>query len=1169
MPASRSARSERSAKTVLRRRCVSTRLAFESLELRLPLAADTYLVNFQLAGVPVPNRYLEDSGEIFGNRGGGLFYGWSSDHTDVSRDRGVNADQRLDTLIHFHQSQQWEFQLANGQYDVTASIGDPSNASSHTLNVEGTNFWTNQALAANEFRTRTLTVTVADGRLTLNQGNAAEKATRINYVHIQGRNAGGNAAPTAPTITEPAIAAGPLNPGDVHMEAIGFSDLDGDTHFSSDWEIWTTGASPQRAWFTLGIGGVERLHTHLGDGFYENAHAGRTDLLPSTNYQLRVRFRDSAGSVSADSTRDFTTGTASTIFPLEIEDVALTPSPTWQSVLGASIDLPSAGVILSPANPIIAIDRDGVSSFPGNESPQNAIDGSLNKYLNFGEVNSGFIVTPAAPSTIVRRFQITTANDAEERDPTSWQLFGTNSPIVSANNSAGDQEPWTLIGSGNVTLPSARNTLGPNVTVTNNTAYSSYRMVFTGVKNAAAANSMQIAEIQFYGDPAGGTVPPSLRLESANSQLLLGIDGNDSAGNTVTNPASLNVHVAVKVVVSGGTLGLNLPLSDLAFQDDDGQDHTIFLPAIQVAANQQLILWVARSGATYYGLAGQTMPDFSNLARSATSNTNFIATQPNYVIEEVAGGFQLPVNVAFVPNRGTLPGDPSFYVTELYGTIKMVTNDGTVSNYASGLLNFNPTGNFPGSGEQGLSGLAVDPITGDVFVSRVTDTDGVEGGAHHPQVLRFSSTDGGRTAATQTVILNMIGENQGQSHQISNVSIGPDGKLYVHNGDGFDAATALNLDSYRGKVLRLNLDGTAPSDNPFYNAGNGINSRDYVFAYGFRNPFGGAWRQSDGRHYEVENGPSVDRMARVDRGVNYGWNGSDASMFINAVYNWNPAHAPVNIAFVQANSFGGSGFPLEKQDHAFVSESGPTYGQGPQAQGKRIVEFVLDANGDVVSGPTTLAEYVGPGRATVVGLAAGPDGLYFTDLYKDLNAQTPIDAGARVLRVRYVPPTPDGDFNNDGLWDCADVNALTAEIAAQGNAAAFDLNGDAVVDGVDLTAWLAEGGARNPAATGGDPFLPADANLDGVVDGTDFNLWNANKFTSVTGFCQGNFNADTGVDGSDFNIWNSHKFTASDAQNKTGILPKEVLPSPESPRKRLVQRREATDIYMSLWARPV
>ena len=161
-------------------------LRIEPLEQRLLLAGDTYLVNFQSQSTgdppiptPIPTRYLPDTGLVFGNRGGGLSYGWSSLHTDVSRDRGVNPDQRLDTLIHFHQNQSWEFALPNGLYEVTVSIGDPQFGSTHTLNVEGFNYWNAVALSPNNFLAATHQVTVSDGRLTLNQGAAIEMATLL------------------------------------------------------------------------------------------------------------------------------------------------------------------------------------------------------------------------------------------------------------------------------------------------------------------------------------------------------------------------------------------------------------------------------------------------------------------------------------------------------------------------------------------------------------------------------------------------------------------------------------------------------------------------------------------------------------------------------------------------------------------------------------------------------------------------------------------------------------------------------------------------------------------------------------------------------------------------------------------------------------------------------
>src|SRR5262249_7172405 len=70
---------------------------------------------------------------------------------------------------------------------------------------------------------------------------------------------------------------------------------------------------------------------------------------------------------------------------------------------------------------------------------------------------------------------------------------------------------------------------------------------------------------------------------------------------------------------------------------------------------------------------------------------------------------------------------------------------------------------------------------------------------------------------------------------------------------------------------------------------------------------------------------------------------------------------------------------------------------------------------------TPLVKYQGAGKATAAGLAAGPDGLYFTDLYSDLEFDNPAARGANVLRVRWV-----------GIADLsADVTAGTAPLTVQ------------------------------------------------------------------------------------------------------------------------------------------
>ena len=143
------------------------------------------------------------------------------------------------------------------------------------------------------------------------------------------------------------------------------------------------------------------------------------------------------------------------------------------------------------------------SNYPAGESPANAIDGNGGtKYLNFARTNTGIIVTPQAASTVAS-ISLATANDAVERDPASFILYGTNEAIASADNSMGLDEEWTEIASGDISLPDDRNTAGTVVNVDNATEYTSYKLVFPTVKGNG--NSMQIAEIQLHtAADAGG-----------------------------------------------------------------------------------------------------------------------------------------------------------------------------------------------------------------------------------------------------------------------------------------------------------------------------------------------------------------------------------------------------------------------------------------------------------------------------------------------------------------------------------------------------------------------------------------------------------------------------------------------------------------------------------------
>ncbi len=138
---------------------------------------------------------------------------------------------------------------------------------------------------------------------------------------------------------------------------------------------------------------------------------------------------------------------------------------------------------------------------------------------------------------------------------------------------------------------------------------------------------------------------------------------------------------------------------------------------------------------------------------------------------------------------------------------------------------------------------------------------------------------------------------------------------------------------------------------------------------------------------------------------------------------------------------------------------------------------------------------------------------------------TPVQAVWALDNIRLVPDV-----------GCTELDAIVSAIATGTNNPAWDLNGDALVNQLDLDEMLAIAGRLR--LDSGNPILPGDANLDGVVDGSDFGIWNSNKFTANASWCAGDFNADGSVDGSDFGIWNARKFTSSDS---AAAIPEPVL----------------------------
>jgi hypothetical protein len=174
----------------------------------------------------------------------------------------------------------------------------------------------------------------------------------------------------------------------------------------------------------------------------------------------------------------------------------------------------------------IGMPRSGAvgNNWPGGESPEKAIDGAGQKYLNFAKENSGLVIT-AGSSFVVDSMKLWAANDFTNRDPASFALYGTNAALSGSAGDSFDMTAFNLIAGGSLALPDTRNGGGSSalldaasqtVSFLNTVAYSSYMLLFPTLKDSRPAIAVQIAEVQLYGESPSPVPVPAAGL------LLLG-----------------------------------------------------------------------------------------------------------------------------------------------------------------------------------------------------------------------------------------------------------------------------------------------------------------------------------------------------------------------------------------------------------------------------------------------------------------------------------------------------------------------------------------------------------------------------------------------------------------------------------------------------------------------
>jgi glucose/arabinose dehydrogenase len=202
------------------------------------------------------------------------------------------------------------------------------------------------------------------------------------------------------------------------------------------------------------------------------------------------------------------------------------------------------------------------------------------------------------------------------------------------------------------------------------------------------------------------------------------------------------------------------------------------------------------------------------------------------------------------------------------GRIFLTERGGRIRTVRDGVLDSDPWMSIEvvERGESGLLGLALDKEFATNGYAYVAYTYATSGGGLQNRLVRLREDPSTGRGAMDTVLLDDA--RGAQVHDGGRVKIGPDGKLYWTMGDSGSQDLAQRLDTLNGKILRLNLDGSIPADNPFPDSP--------VYSYGHRNPQGLAWQPDTGLLFETEHGPSgqqscCDEVNLILPGQNYGW----------------------------------------------------------------------------------------------------------------------------------------------------------------------------------------------------------------------------------------------------------------------------------------------------------
>ena len=256
------------------------------------------------------------------------------------------------------------------------------------------------------------------------------------------------------------------------------------------------------------------------------------------------------------------------------------------------------------------------------------------------------------------------------------------------------------------------------------------------------------------------------------------------------------------------------------------------------------------------------MPVFQSVIRSSFTllcllvlfGPTSAATLPAGFAETQISGLAKPTAMEFAP-------DGRLFVCLQTGQLRVIKNGSLLPTPFVSL-------SVDSNGERGLLGIAFDPNFAANNFLYVYYT--VSSTPRHNRVSRFTANGDIAVNGSEVVLLELDNLSTATNHNGGAIHFGPDGKLYIAVGENANSSNSQTLTNMLGKVLRINSDGSIPTDNPFFNSATGNNRA--IWSLGLRNPFTFAFQPGTTRMFINDVGESTwEEINDGIAGSNYGW----------------------------------------------------------------------------------------------------------------------------------------------------------------------------------------------------------------------------------------------------------------------------------------------------------